>query len=78
MNARKYQTSHDGSIEYLDREWFIRKLVDKYYCEAAGNNAEDDKDALDLAEAHEMRLRAMDDEQLAQEYDDNIGDPRME
>lgn len=78
MNIRKYQSKPDGSIEYMAREWFITELVDKYYFEAVGNNGENEKDAQDMAWDYEMYLRNLTDEQLAQKYDADIGDPRME
>ncbi len=75
---RHYSERPDGSIEYIDRKWFIERLVDKYCMTAVENNAHFYETVGDLAVAHGTRLRTLDDEQLAQEYVDRVGDPRLE
>lgn len=75
---RHYSEHADGTIEYIDRAWFVERLVDKCYQEAAGNGAENEKYAESVSTAYEDALNKMDDEQLAQEYADRIGDPKDE
>lgn len=74
MSKPLYGYRSDDSI-WIDRNFAINKLVEKYYMEAAGNNAENDEEAQGLVEAYETRLRAMDEEQLTEEYVNKFGDP---
>ncbi len=73
---KHYSERPDGTIEYIDRKWFIAQLVEKAYMTIAGNNAENDRGAQDAADKEETWLTGLDDERLAQEYADKIGDPR--
>ncbi len=67
---RHYSERPDGTIEYIDREWFINRLINKIYME-------DEQDQR-ATEPEGERLDSLDDEQLAQEYADKIGDPKNE